>query len=199
MKKPKTLERFYAKAEEYIDVEDDPSYAMDIAEGSKDPSKKENDVPNSQKNSGGQKRGNDAKDNQNNKKLRFSKIQNPLENVFLAAKDTKDYPQPKPLKVNDSNISSGRFCRFHNQPGHNTNECRHLKSLVEELIRKNRLQQYVRNPQNALAVQGQNTPNDQYGSGERAQAPVNPRPIINTISGGPHPAEGSWRDMKKIC
>lgn len=132
MKKPKTLERFYAKAEEYIDVEDDPSYAMDIAEGSKDPSKKENDVPNSQKNSGGQKRGNDAKDNQNNKKLRFSKIQNPLENVFLAAKDTKDYPQPKPLKVNDSNISSGRFCRFHNQPGHNTNECRHLKSLVEE-------------------------------------------------------------------
>ena len=37
----------------------------------------------------------------------------------------------------------GRFCQFHKQPGHNTDVCRHLKSVIVGLIQKNHLQQYV--------------------------------------------------------
>ncbi|KAL0406390.1 UNVERIFIED_CONTAM: hypothetical protein Slati_3952900 [Sesamum latifolium] len=38
---------------------------------------------------------------------------------------------------------SDKFCRFHNDYGHTTEECRHLKSKIERLIQNAYLQEYV--------------------------------------------------------
>ena len=109
----------------------------------------------------------------------------------MATKDAEGYPSPKPVKVSEEAANSGRFCRFHNRPGHDTNECRHLRNLVEELIRKNRLQEYVKRSADAEPTQGQQTRPTQDGRTPASDS----RQIINTISGGPHPAGDTWEDM----
>ena len=72
-----------------------------------------------------------------------------------------------------------------------------MKSLIEELIRNGDLQEYVLNPQNN---QGQKASAGQGASGEKAKAPVDTRPVINTIS-GVHTQLGTvgliWRGMPK--
>ena len=73
----------------------------------------------------------------------------------MATKATEDYPSPKPKKVSEEAANSGWFCQFHNRPGHDTNECRHLRNLIEELIRKNRLQEYVKRSSDTESTQGQ--------------------------------------------
>ena len=100
-----------------------------------------------QKNTQGQKRVNERNDNKGNKTFRLldlselTPLNNTPENIYLAIKDAEDYPEPRPIKGSDHLTKSGKFCWFHNQPGHNANKCSHLKSLIEELIRKNRMQQ----------------------------------------------------------
>ena len=45
-----------------------------------------------------------------------------------------------PLNVRDKN----KYCRFHKDHGHNTEDCRDLKEQIEELIHKGKLQKYVK-------------------------------------------------------
>ena len=70
----------------------------------------------------------------------FTPLTEPPENIFFAIKEAVEYPKPPEMRVNKKAAQSGRFCRFHNQPDHDTHECRHLKSLIEELLRENKLQ-----------------------------------------------------------
>ena len=98
-------------------------------------------------------------------------------------------------------MHNGRFCHFHNQPGHDTNECRHLMNLIEELLKQNKLQQYVKRNKNdpSSSTQGQILLAHQYCSNERTAAQGSGRLIINAITGGPHPAGGSWDEMERYA
>lgn len=73
----------------------------------------------------------------------FTPLNDTIENIFRATKGTIAYPVPERMQVKDAAMKSGKFCQFHDQPGHSTNECRHLRSLVERLVRENYLQHYV--------------------------------------------------------
>ncbi|KAL5787731.1 hypothetical protein ACOSP7_004680 [Xanthoceras sorbifolium] len=44
------------------------------------------------------------------------------------------------------NIS--KFCHYHNEAGHNTSECYELRDVIESLIRRGRLGDYVVRPRN---------------------------------------------------
>lgn len=103
------------------------------------------------KEAGNQKRGiNDQKSEKNKKKTRYSNLGNltphndTSERIFLTTKETAHYPDPPRMKVRGKNAKNGKFCRFHNQLGHDTNECRDLQIMIEELIKKNQLQKYVK-------------------------------------------------------
>ena len=128
----------------------------------------------------------------------YTPLNTSLENVYLQTCNTEQYKKPAPKRSSERQIQTGKFCRFHESYGHTTNDCRHLQDLIEKLIRERKLDQFVRAPQSGGA--GPSNPNraqDQERQEEPARA--GGRLVINTISGGPHPADRSWREMESYA
>ncbi|KAL0409436.1 UNVERIFIED_CONTAM: Retrovirus-related Pol polyprotein from transposon, partial [Sesamum radiatum] len=51
--------------------------------------------------------------------------------------------RPRSWRDTPQRPKSDKFCRFHNDYGHTTEECRHLKNEIERLIQNGYLQEYV--------------------------------------------------------
>ena len=96
------------------------------------------------------------------------------------------YKRPAPIRKDISKRDTTTFCHFHNNYGHDTNECNQLKDEIEFLIRQGHLRRYVR------AAGG--SPQEAQGGNEQAPArqrlpPLQPAPVAGTlltIYGGPH-------------
>ncbi|XP_012831554.1 PREDICTED: uncharacterized protein LOC105952536 [Erythranthe guttata] len=76
----------------------------------------------------------------------------------------------------------GTFCRFHNEYGHTTDECSHLKDEVERLIRANKIGDFVKiDPPRGQKREAQ------FGNPARVPPPppMPKRGYIQMISGGP--------------
>ncbi|XP_024156222.1 uncharacterized protein LOC112164229 [Rosa chinensis] len=57
-----------------------------------------------------------------------------------------EIPGPQPQKFPKSKLThqdTGRFCTYHEDAGHNTNLCVALKNMIESLVQKGKLQQYL--------------------------------------------------------
>ncbi|XP_012837573.1 PREDICTED: uncharacterized protein LOC105958118 [Erythranthe guttata] len=85
-------------------------------------------------------------------------------------------------------VSAGPYCRFHNEHGHSTDECQHLRDEIERLIRTKNLSEFVESGPGATAKYprkggngGAQAPNRQ-GKDADLQPPNN---YIHTIFGGP--------------
>ncbi|GAV71942.1 hypothetical protein CFOL_v3_15431, partial [Cephalotus follicularis] len=50
---------------------------------------------------------------------------------------------PEKMKAPAENRSVEKYCRYHRDHGHDTEECRQLKNQIEDLIRKGHLRKYV--------------------------------------------------------
>ena len=89
-----------------------------------------------------------------------------------------------------------KYCRFHKDHEHYTEDCRDLKEQIEELIRKGKRQQYVKKGDSTKYSQ-----KGQHGGFRRDEDNSQPRPPtalgeIKTINGGPT-VGGSFRSLKK--
>ncbi|KAL0391518.1 UNVERIFIED_CONTAM: hypothetical protein Slati_4536900 [Sesamum latifolium] len=61
-------------------------------------------------------------------------------------------------------LKSNKYCRFHRDRGHMTEECHHLKNEIEKLIQRGYLKEYVnqgpsRQPQDSTSTQTRNADN----------------------------------------
>ncbi|XP_011075625.1 uncharacterized protein LOC105160057 [Sesamum indicum] len=109
---------------------------------------------------------------------------------------------PKPTRVTPSKKHSSKYCRFHRERGHDTEECYQLKDEIERLIRQGYFKDLIaRNYQNGdrksrSRSQGRRAENGiTAGHNARENAPI--KGVIHTIVGGPD--EGySKRAWKKI-
>ncbi|CAL9000916.1 unnamed protein product [Prunus brigantina] len=108
----------------------------------------------------------------------FTLLNTTYEAVLMNEHEQIPKPSRKPNRQDTR--ETGKFCRYHHQSSHNTEDCISLRKIVECLIREGKLDQYIAKPQQAPA------PN--------ANRQIN---MISTISGGPTLAGPSNRSMKQ--
>ena len=74
----------------------------------------------------------------------FTPLLMPIEQVLMQIKDDPSLQWLKPISTPAERRDKNKYCRIHQDHGHCTDECRHLKDQVETLIRQGKLQKYVR-------------------------------------------------------
>ncbi|KAL0394904.1 UNVERIFIED_CONTAM: hypothetical protein Slati_4456600 [Sesamum latifolium] len=67
----------------------------------------------------------------------------PITQALMAVEGKGLLSRPRIYRDGRRQPKSNKFCRFHNNYGHTTEECRHLKSEIERLIQNGYLQEYV--------------------------------------------------------
>ncbi|KAL0298841.1 UNVERIFIED_CONTAM: hypothetical protein Sradi_6543900 [Sesamum radiatum] len=86
--------------------------------------------------------------------------------------------RPRKMKDNPKRLKSDKYCRFHRDRGHTTEECHHLKNEIEKLIQRGHLRQYVNREQSR---QPQETASTQHPNSDNLPTAG----VIAVISGGP--------------
>ncbi|KAL0367027.1 UNVERIFIED_CONTAM: hypothetical protein Sradi_3592800 [Sesamum radiatum] len=66
---------------------------------------------------------------------------------------------PRKMQDNPKRLKSYKYCRFHRDMGHTTEECRHLQNEIKKLIQWGQLKEYVKHyPQGLQSAGGPSAP-----------------------------------------
>ncbi|XP_048496378.1 uncharacterized protein LOC125495642 [Beta vulgaris subsp. vulgaris] len=63
--------------------------------------------------------------------------------ILLEIKDQHAQKAPSEMKTPYRNRDKSKYCHFHKDCGHETNECKHLKRALEDLARKGKMNSYL--------------------------------------------------------
>ena len=122
----------------------------------------------------------------------------PVDKILTQIKDEQCLKWPRPLHLSLNVRDKNKYYRFHKDYGHYTEDCRDLKEQIEELIRKGKLQKYVKKGEPSRFRDGNKS---QHGSTSKDedhpfQPPQNVIGEIAMIAGGPFIGR-SFRSLKK--
>ena len=121
--------------------------AIDGAEKSKEKKKEKEDDRRGQKRDRADQRndeGNRRREDKNPRSMKFTLLVMPIDQILTKIRDEQSLKWPRPLHSYPSMRDKRKYCRFHKDHGHYTEDCRDLKEQIEELIWKGKLQQYVK-------------------------------------------------------
>ena len=90
------------------------------------------------------------KKDRDNKKLgpsawnqQYTPLNMPLEQVFMQIKDDPSLKWPEKMKGDPNKRNRNKYCCFHRDHRHDTNECFDLKQQIENLIRQGKLRNFL--------------------------------------------------------
>ena len=112
--------------------------------------------------------------------LQFTPLNISYERLLPIICDFPEFKWPTPIQMDPSQRNKSLWCDYHKDHGHENNRCQSLKFLVEKLIKAGHLRRYVRELDQGVES-GQAAGRITTG----AAAPLEPRPTINYILGGP--------------
>lgn len=110
--------------------------------------------------------------------INFTPLNSPLDHVLMQIRDNSALNWPKKFKRDKDKRSKEKYCHFHHDHGHDTSNCNKQKSQIEALIRKGKLQQFVKV---GLGIQHPQGPEQLNRAEERPRAPLGE---IKVIVGG---------------
>ena len=73
----------------------------------------------------------------------YTPLNAPLDQVLMQIKDDPSLKWPKKMKGDPNKRNKNKYCRFHKDHGHDTNECYDLKQQIKNLIRQGKLRYFV--------------------------------------------------------
>ena len=138
-----------------------------------------------------------SKKNQQPRFAEYARLNAPRSQILMEIEKDKEFKWPKPLKGVPEKRDKSRYCRFHKDVGHDTDDCRQLKDEIEYLIRRGKFGRFT----NGEEAGGQKRDNDRRDDDQRGtDRDRNPQPrgpVINMISGGPTAAR-TIRKSRKV-
>ena len=73
----------------------------------------------------------------------YTPLNEPLEQVLMQIKDDPSLKWPEKMKGDPNNCNRNKYCRFHRDHRHDTDECFDLKQQIENLIRQEKLRSFL--------------------------------------------------------
>ena len=142
---PRTMVEMLIKAQKYMNVEDAIAAIRDI-EKPGDKGRKEDECRGQKKDHPDRRLtdGNRRKDDKGTQSVKFTPLVMPIDKILMQIKDEHYLKWPRPLHTSPNICDKNKYCRFHKDHGHYTEDCRDLKEQIEELIQKGKLQKYVK-------------------------------------------------------
>ena len=123
----------------------------------------------------------------------------PVDKILMQIKNENYLKWPRPLHSSPNICDKNKYCRFHKDHGHYTEDCQDLKEQIEELIQKEKLQQYVKKGEFSRFRDGNKNQCDSLSRDEdNTSQPKNVIGEIKTIAGEPFTG-GSFRSLRKAC
>ncbi|XP_074330471.1 uncharacterized protein LOC141667730 [Apium graveolens] len=126
-----------------------------------------------------------SKKNQQPRFAEYARLNAPRSQILMEIEKDKDFKWPKPLKGDPEKRDKSRYCRFHKDVGHDTDDYRQLKDEIEYLIQRGKFGRFMKGEE----VGGQKRDNDRRDDdrrgNDRDRNPQPRGPVINMISGGP--------------
>ena len=87
---------------------------------------------------------NRRKEDKGTRTVKFTPLVMPIDKILMQIKDKHYLKWPRPLHSSPHIRNKNKYCRFHKDHGHYTEDCQDLKEQIEELIQKGKLQKYVK-------------------------------------------------------
>lgn len=116
--------------------------------------------------------------------------------VYLATYQDVPYRKPPPIRKERSERDINKFCCFHGDYGHDTNECNHLKDEIEFLLRSGKLTKFrTEKPKGGES-------NNNTGFKRHRFLPLELEPVdftMDTICGGPQLARDNNKTREKYA
>ena len=197
----KTMAEMLLKAQKYMNAEDALVAIRDVEKprekGIKDDDCKgqKRERPNRRTSDEGKK-----KDKKTPRMVRFTPLVMLVDKILTQIKDEHYLKWPKPLHSSPNVCDKKKYYRFHRDYGHYTEDCWDLKEQIEELIRKGKLQKYVKKGESSRFRDDNKSQRESSPRNEdnMSQPPQNVIGEIKTIAGGPFTGR-SFRSLRKAC
>ena len=103
----------------------------------------------------------------------FTPLNAPVDHIFMQIRDDPALKWSGKLTTNPDKRLRDKYCRFHKDHGHNTEDFYNLKRQIEELIKQGKLQRFVERDQREGRPQG--------ACQQRPPAEARPRPLLGEI------------------
>ena len=89
----------------------------------------------------------------------YTPLTMPRERVLMEIEKENFLEKPQPMRTPPTKRTKNKYCRYHRDHGHNTEDCIQLKDAIEDLIRPGHLDRYIRRqPTSAAAPSTVNPP-----------------------------------------
>ncbi|XP_077230184.1 uncharacterized protein LOC143863404 [Tasmannia lanceolata] len=147
-KAPTSLADLITRAEKHITVEETLSTLNLIPEADNDTKRKVREEERGTSASSQKSRKEDKSHRRDGspkrKEVRYTHLNASRSQILMAIRDEQYLKWPDKLLTKESERDKSRYCWYHRDNGHDTDECRHLKEEIENLIKRGHLRDFIK-------------------------------------------------------